>query len=91
MEFKIGQIVISKAGRDKGCAFVICKIEGEYVFLVDGRLRLIDKPKKKKQKHLQPTKMVSSFLAQGILDGDNLKDADFRAAIKEFRAKPDGA
>ena len=51
-----GQIVISKAGRDINRKFVILKIIDEnYVLISDGRLRKIDKPKLKKNKHLQKT------------------------------------
>ena len=51
-----GQIVISKAGRDINLKFVILKIIDEnYVLISDGRLRKIDKPKLKKNKHLQKT------------------------------------
>lgn len=51
-----GQIVISKAGRDINRKFVILKIIDEnYVLISDGKLRKIDKPKLKKNKHLQKT------------------------------------
>lgn len=50
---EIGEIVRSKAGRDRGRAFVILAIlDAEYVLLVDGRLRTLERPKKKKRKHL---------------------------------------
>lgn len=44
----------SKAGHDKGKLYIIWKTEGEYVYLTDGRLRPMEKPKKKKLKHIQP-------------------------------------
>lgn len=51
-----GQIVISKAGRDINRKFVILKIIDEnYVLISDGKLRKIDKPKLKKNKHMQKT------------------------------------
>ena len=56
MDIKIGQRVFSKRGRDKGKAFVVLSVEGEYVFLADGRLRPLSKAKKKKLRHIQPTK-----------------------------------
>ena len=55
---EVGQVVFSKCGRDKGRAFVILSIEDEYVFLSDGQLRPLNKPKKKKIKHTQPTHTV---------------------------------
>ena len=43
-----GEIVLSRAGRDRGRAFVILKLLDEaYVLLVDGRLRTLERPKKR--------------------------------------------
>lgn len=48
-----GQVVKSRAGRDKGRIFLIIDIiDEENVFIVDGDLRKLDNPKKKKVKHL---------------------------------------
>jgi len=55
---EVGQVVFSKCGRDKGRAFVVLSVEDEYVFLSDGQLRPLNKPKKKKIKHTQPTHTV---------------------------------
>ena len=48
-----GMLAKSKAGHDKGRLYVIYDVDETYVYLVDGRIRTIDKPKKKKQKHVQ--------------------------------------
>ena len=41
-----GKVVYSKAGRDKGKCFVIIEvIDEQYVYISDGRLRKIEKPK----------------------------------------------
>jgi ribosomal protein L14E/L6E/L27E len=90
MDLTIGQIVISKAGRDKGSAFVVAalKLEGEgneYAFLVDGDKRPVTNPKKKKRRHLQHTLTIDKELAAAIKSGAHLKDADFRAVLKKFR------
>lgn len=56
-----GQIVRSKAGRDADRYFIITKIiNNEYVLIADGDLRKIEKPKKKKIKHLVVHNMVAS-------------------------------
>jgi len=55
---EVGQVVFSKCGRDKGRAFMVLSVEGEYVFLADGQLRPLSKPKKKKVKHIQPTHVI---------------------------------
>jgi len=51
--FETGMLAKSIAGHDKGRVYVILKTDETYVYLVDGRIRLIDKPKKKKKKHVQ--------------------------------------
>lgn len=48
-----GMLAKSLAGHDKGHVYVIYDIDETYVYLVDGINRTINKPKKKKRKHLQ--------------------------------------
>ncbi len=63
IQLSIGQIVKSRAGRDKGGVFLVYElVDNEYVLLVDGKLRKIDNPKKKKQKHLTVYNTVLSDL-----------------------------
>ena len=50
---EIGMLAKSKAGHDKGKVYVIYAIDETYVYLVDGKIRGIDKPKRKKRKHVQ--------------------------------------
>ena len=48
-----GRIVRSKAGRDGGRLFVILsEVDSDFVLVADGSLRKIDRPKKKRRKHL---------------------------------------
>jgi ribosomal protein L14E/L6E/L27E len=70
-----GRIVYSKMGRDKGRAYIVCRVEGEYAFLVDGGARPLTKPKKKKFKHIQPTNAVVSTAG--------LTDAGVRKCLME--------
>lgn len=58
MDFMQGQIVKAKAGRDKGNYFVVVKVEEKYVYICDGKSRPVDRPKKKKLIHLEPTKTI---------------------------------
>lgn len=48
-----GQVVRSKKGRDEGKVYIIMEIiDDDLLLLVDGKLRKLDRPKKKKVKHL---------------------------------------
>ena len=53
MEIKVGSIVRSIAGHDKGSLLLVVALEKGYAYVADGKLRKIEKPKKKKLKHLQ--------------------------------------
>ena len=87
MEFSIGQVVISKAGRDKGGAFIITSHDGEYAYLVDGKTRPLANPKRKKMKHLQPTHTVCETIKSAVKGREYMKDADFRSALAAFNGK----
>lgn len=78
-----GQIVYSTAGRDEGRKFIILSIiDDNYVYISDGDLRKVDKPKKKKFKHLKSTGMVAEPIKEKLLS--NIKVEDFE--IKKFIA-----
>lgn len=87
MEIKEGNLVISKAGRDKNKYFVVMKILGNYVFLSDGRERKIDKPKKKKIKHIQPTKMFSEYIYESIKENKELTNKEIQKEINNCICK----
>lgn len=51
---EVGDIVVSKAGHDKGKAFiVIATVGAEFVLIVDGKSRKLESPKLKKSRHLR--------------------------------------
>lgn len=51
--YEAGMLARSKAGHDKGHVYVIFNEDEAYVYLVDGISRTIERPKKKKKKHVQ--------------------------------------
>ena len=51
--FSLGDLVLSKAGRDGGEIFLVVDIDDDYVKIVNGKYRKISNPKKKKIKHLE--------------------------------------
>ncbi len=56
-------LAVSRAGHDRGLIYVVLSEEGEYLFLADGKHRMLDHPKKKKKKHVQ----VIRHLPESIL------------------------
>ncbi|WP_069650758.1 KOW domain-containing RNA-binding protein [Caloranaerobacter ferrireducens] len=84
-DIQIGQVVRSKAGRDKGRVFVVIDIlDDKYVSIVDGDLRRLDKPKKKKIKHLIVYKTVLKNIREKIEKGEKFNNAYVRKSLKPF-------
>ena len=50
--YEAGMLARSKAGHDKAQMYIIKEVDDTYVYLVDGRIRTLGHPKKKKKKHL---------------------------------------
>ena len=84
-DLRIGQIVKSKAGRDKDRVFIICEILNEqFVFVCDGDLRKLSSPKKKKVKHLMIYNTVLTEFADKLQSNENLDDAYVRRLIEPY-------
>lgn len=79
-----GQIVKSKNGRDLGTVFVISDILNQkYVEVVDGKTRLLEKPKKKNIKHLMIYKDVfEDFEKLDLKKFEN--NSKIRKKLKEY-------
>lgn len=52
-EVRIGQVVQSICGRDAGKFFLVLALQGGFALIADGKVHKIEKPKRKKLKHLQ--------------------------------------
>ena len=81
MDDLLGQLVVSLAGRDKGC---ICAVVGEsddegFVLIADGKVRKVERPKKKKLKHLKPIDWLPDGEAK--LSQDKLTNRFIREAV----------
>lgn len=77
----LGKVVYSKAGRDKdGCFIIIGVIDDKYVYISDGNLRKIEKPKKKKLKHL----FITEIVYEDVIDKLKSNDAVSNSAIRKF-------
>ena len=87
----IGRIAISRAGRDKGRAFLIVAEDpqqADYVFVADGLLRKLAKPKKKKRKHLTMEPTVAETIRPKLLTGKQVFDAEIRSCLRTLGYMP---
>lgn len=68
--FEIGQLVYSKAGRDKGHYYLIYALDEARgrALLVDGRKRNAENPKVKNPVHLQKTNTVNENFKEKVLN-----------------------
>ena len=52
-EINIGDLVLSTAGRDRNEIFLVVDVLGKFAYVVNGKQRKINFPKKKNIKHLE--------------------------------------
>lgn len=80
-----GQLVYSKAGRDKKRPFIIFDFDDEYLYLVDGDLRKLEKPKKKKKIHVQIINKIDFNIKEKLDANLYILDSDIRKALEPFK------
>lgn len=85
MDLTLGQVVYSKAGRDKGKKFIVVDIVDElYVMISDGDLRRIENAKRKKLKHLQITEEIILPIKEKLEKKVRVSNSEIRKAIEEI-------
>lgn len=86
MDFRDGNIVLSKAGRDKGNYFVVLKVVDEnFVLIADGDIRKVDNPKLKKCKHLENTGKTSEKVLEKLKEGIRVTNPDLLKELTEYK------
>lgn len=87
-----GIVVISQKGRDKGRTFMILyQMDADFVLIADGLTHKLEKPKKKRRKHLKSTSWEFPLLADKYKKG-TLMDHDLRKALMQLLPdNPDAA
>lgn len=82
---QVGHVVQSIQGRDRGRVMVVIDIiDDEYALLVDGSLRRLDKPKKKKVKHFVSTGLISQEIRQRVLSDKKMNNALIRVELERL-------
>lgn len=84
MDINRADIVVSINGRDKGKRFFVIDRDEAYALLCDGKTRRIEKPKRKKIKHIRLDSTSDSRAAQKIRNGDKLTNSEIRRSIAEY-------
>ena len=81
----IGCFATSIAGHDHNNIYVIIDADDEYVYLVDGKRRKVNNPKKKKLKHVQLIKRTDDTITGRINNNVALSNEDIKYAIKNIQ------
>ena len=85
---EIGSVVRSLAGRDQDRLFVVVQeVDADFVMVANGKLRGMDRLKKKRRKHLKPTGSVIEELRDRLAQGGTVEDHEIRSWLKKEEEK----
>lgn len=87
MEVDKSSLIVSKAGRDKGQLFYVIDTDEQYVYLADGKSRKLEKPKRKKRKHVEQVPRTESRIAEKIRNGEKVLNSELRKELASLGQK----
>ena len=83
MDIYPAKLVQSKAGRDKINYFAVIEvIDDNYVLISDGEGRTVDKPKRKKIKHIIDMECELLRIKEKMIEAKKISNSDIRKSIK---------
>ena len=77
-DVNISDVVIATAGRDQGKLFYVIGTDPVYLMLANGKDRSLDKPKRKKRKHIQKVLRSETRVAEKLRNGDRVLNSELR-------------
>ena len=77
-DINISDVVVTTAGRDAGNWFYVINEDPVYLFLANGKDRTLEKPKRKKRKHVQKVLRSETRVAEKIRSGDKVLNGELR-------------
>ena len=80
----ISDVVASTAGRDQGKLFYVVGTDPVYLMLANGKDRTLDKPKRKKRKHVQKVLRAETRVAAKLASGDKVLNSELRRDLAFF-------
>ena len=83
-DFNISDVVQSTAGRDQGKLFYVIGTDPVYLILANGKDRTLEKPKRKKRKHIQKVLRSETRVAEKIRSGDKVLNGELRRDLAYF-------
>ena len=77
-DINISDVVVSTAGHDQGEWFYVVNEDPVFLFLANGKDRTLDKPKRKKRKHVQKVLRSETRVADKLRTGDKVLNGELR-------------
>ena len=77
-DLTIADVVISTAGRDSGQLFYVLEADETWLYLVNGKDRTIERPKRKKRKHANKVLRSETRVAAKLRAGDKVLNSELR-------------
>ena len=77
-DFNISDVVRSTAGRDQGKLFYVIGTDPVFLLLANGKDRTLEKPKRKKRKHIQKVLRSETRVADKLRLGDKVLNSELR-------------
>jgi len=74
----VSDVVEATAGRDAGKLFYVLGTEGEFVLIANGKDRPLEKPKRKKCKHVRKVLRPDTRVAAKLVNGDKVLNSELR-------------
>jgi len=81
MRIEKADVVIPLNGRDAGKRFIVVDTEDEYLLLADGKGRRVEKPKRKKNKHVKVDDKAEGPIAEKLIEGARVTNSEIRRAL----------
>ena len=88
-DFMISDVVRSLAGRDAEDLFYVIGTEGDLLLLCDGKHRTLEKPKRKKRRHVQKVLRSETRVAAKLLSGDKVLNSELRKDLAYLKKSLD--
>ena len=77
-DITISDVVVSTAGHDRGELFYVISTDEQFLYLANGKDRSLDKPKRKKRRHVQKVLRSETRVAGKLISGDKVLNGELR-------------
>ena len=91
VEYRKGYFARSKAGHDKGKIYIIIEEtitsgngNGDFVMVADCETKTVEKPKKKRKKHLQIVLHGDEMILEKLANEQEIRNTDIKQAIENY-------